>query len=83
MNIPAYLDANASVPPTKAAKEALNQSLAIIGNPSSPHTIGRAARRLRASAKLGSFRAFYPYILKARLTIYVFANSKTVEKLHR
>ena len=39
-----FLDANASVPPLPAAVAALQQA-ATLGNPSSPHARGRAARR--------------------------------------
>ena len=40
-----FLDANASVPSTAAARAALIEALAIVGNPSSTHSLGRAARR--------------------------------------
>lgn len=42
---PLYLDANASVPPCGAARAAAVQALDVPGNPSSPHALGRAARR--------------------------------------
>lgn len=45
------LDANASLPPIKAAKEALIASLDLEGNPSSPHRLGRASRRLLDQAR--------------------------------
>lgn len=45
------LDANASLPPTQAAKEALIRSLDLEGNPSSPHVLGRAQRRLLDQAR--------------------------------
>ena len=41
-----YLDANASVPPLPCAREAAAQALSVLGNPSSPHALGRAARRV-------------------------------------
>lgn len=39
------LDANASLPATTAAKDALIASLNLEGNPSSPHKLGRVCRR--------------------------------------
>jgi cysteine desulfurase len=42
---PLYLDANASVPPLPEAKRALAQAVEHVANPSSPHALGRAARR--------------------------------------
>ena len=45
LNQKIYLDANASVLPNQIAKDALLKSLNTIGNPSSPHAIGRLARQ--------------------------------------
>lgn len=42
---PLYLDANASMPPGAAARAAVLAALDVVGNPSSPHSLGRAARR--------------------------------------
>lgn len=41
-----YLDANASMPPIAAARAAAIAALDVVGNPSSPHALGRAARRV-------------------------------------
>lgn len=48
---PLYLDANASMPPTAAARAAAVAALDVIGNPSSPHALGRAARHLLDEAR--------------------------------
>src|SRR3989338_6997346 len=45
------LDANASLPPVKAAKEALIASVNLEGNPSSPHQLGRLQRRFLDQAR--------------------------------
>ncbi|MEI6806265.1 MAG: aminotransferase class V-fold PLP-dependent enzyme [Myxococcaceae bacterium] len=45
------LDANASLPATKAAKDALIASLDLSGNPSSPHQLGRMSRRRMDTAR--------------------------------
>lgn len=50
MKLPIYLDANASVPPIKEAKEALIAALDA-ANPSSPHVLGRQARILLDDAR--------------------------------
>lgn len=39
-----YLDANASCPPLDCATEAIKRALGNVGNPSSPHAMGRRAR---------------------------------------
>ncbi|MCX7930982.1 MAG: aminotransferase class V-fold PLP-dependent enzyme [Rhodovarius sp.] len=46
-----YLDANASEVPRPAALAAARAALEVIGNPSSIHAAGRAARRLREAAR--------------------------------
>ncbi|MEI6790318.1 MAG: aminotransferase class V-fold PLP-dependent enzyme [Myxococcaceae bacterium] len=46
------LDANASLPPIQAAKDALIRSLDLEGNPSSPHSLGRTQRRLLDQARV-------------------------------
>jgi cysteine desulfurase len=43
---PVNLDANASVPPLPEAREALLAAAEVGANPSSPHALGRAARRV-------------------------------------
>lgn len=48
---PLLLDANASVPPLAAARDALVRALDVTGNPSSPHAFGRAARRVLDEAR--------------------------------
>jgi len=46
-----YLDANASMPPVPAARAAALAALDVVGNPSSPHALGRAARCLLDEAR--------------------------------
>ncbi|HEY4219996.1 MAG TPA: aminotransferase class V-fold PLP-dependent enzyme, partial [Myxococcota bacterium] len=46
-----YLDANASVPPLACARQALVDAAALVGNPSSPHALGRAARAVLDTAR--------------------------------
>lgn len=46
-----YLDANASTPPLSQAKEALVKLVDQIGNPSSPHCLGRRARLVLDEAR--------------------------------
>lgn len=46
-----YLDANASCPPIKCARQALVKVLDNIGNPSSPHAMGRQARLILDDAR--------------------------------
>ena len=46
-----YLDANASVPPLPEARAALADAAAVVGNPSSPHGMGRRARALLDTAR--------------------------------
>jgi cysteine desulfurase len=48
---PIYLDANASEPALACALDAARRALDTTGNPSSPHAIGRAARRLLDEAR--------------------------------
>jgi cysteine desulfurase len=55
------LDANASLPPIKAAKDALVASLSLESNPSSPHQLGRSARRLMDQARLAVAQAMGGY----------------------
>lgn len=57
MKEPLYLDANASVPVLPEAKEALLSALELRGNPSSPHALGRRARRLLDEARRDVARA--------------------------
>lgn len=52
MENPIYLDANASAPPIEAAIQALSSSLNQLGNPSSPHLIGRQARKALDKARV-------------------------------
>ncbi|MBX6375569.1 MAG: aminotransferase class V-fold PLP-dependent enzyme, partial [Acetobacteraceae bacterium] len=47
----AYLDANATEPIRPAAREAVVAALDLVGNPSSVHGAGRAARRLLEAAR--------------------------------
>ncbi len=47
-----YLDSNASCPPIAKAKEALLKSMQAIGNPSSPHILGRRQRAKLDNARL-------------------------------
>lgn len=56
MSVPLFLDANASVPVLGESLEALRDALGVPGNPSSPHALGRAARRQldRARAQVAS-----------------------------
>ena len=49
--MPVYLDHNAAQPLTEAAKSRMSNALDIIGNPSSVHGFGRAARRLVEDAR--------------------------------
>jgi cysteine desulfurase len=46
-----YLDWNATAPMRPQAREALREALAVVGNPSSVHAEGRAARRLVEKAR--------------------------------
>ena len=46
-----YLDWNATTPMRRQARDALQEALALIGNPSSVHAEGRAARRLIEEAR--------------------------------
>lgn len=48
---PIYLDANASMPPLPGARAAAVAALDVVGNPSSPHALGRAARRVLDDAR--------------------------------
>jgi cysteine desulfurase len=48
---PLLLDANAGVPPLPAARAALIAALDVVGNPSSPHALGRRARRILDEAR--------------------------------
>lgn len=48
---PLYLDANASAPPVPEALEALRAAALVGANPSSPHALGRAARRILDDAR--------------------------------
>lgn len=48
-----FFDANASVPPSDVARAALLGALDVGGNPSSPHALGRAARRILDEARDG------------------------------
>lgn len=50
-HLPLLLDANASVPALAAARAALLAALDVPGNPSSPHALGRAARRVLDEAR--------------------------------
>lgn len=51
------LDANASLPPSYAAQQALCESSKFIGNPSSPHSIGRNIRRILDNARMNLAKA--------------------------
>ncbi len=51
MNRFIYLDANASMPALPVAKAALLAAMEVVGNPSSPHALGRQARRLLDEAR--------------------------------
>ena len=46
-----FLDANASVPPTKAALDRFSECVGQRGNPSAPHGLGRAMRRVLDQAR--------------------------------
>ncbi|MEO8715850.1 MAG: aminotransferase class V-fold PLP-dependent enzyme, partial [Acetobacteraceae bacterium] len=46
-----YLDANATEPIRPAARDAALAALSLVGNPSSVHADGRAARRLLEDAR--------------------------------
>lgn len=50
-HLPLLLDANASVPALAPARAALLAALDVPGNPSSPHALGRAARRVLDEAR--------------------------------
>ncbi|MGA9323142.1 MAG: hypothetical protein WBW06_18995 [Xanthobacteraceae bacterium] len=47
----AYFDWNATTPLRRQAHDALQEALALTGNPSSVHAEGRAARRLIEQAR--------------------------------
>lgn len=51
------LDANASLPPSFAARNALQESSKFVGNPSSPHSIGRNAKNIIDNARTNLARA--------------------------
>src|SRR5262245_20839634 len=51
MGIRAYLDWNATAPLRPAARAAMAAAMDVIGNPSSVHADGRAARRLVENAR--------------------------------
>lgn len=51
MNGAVYLDHNATAPVRPEAVEAVARTLSLVGNPSSVHTFGRAARRLVEEAR--------------------------------
>lgn len=46
-----FLDANSSTPPLPKAKQALLDALEVLGNPSSPHHVGRKARAVLDQAR--------------------------------
>ena len=46
-----YLDWNATAPLAPAAREAMTAAMAVLGNPSSVHGEGRAARRIVEEAR--------------------------------
>ena len=52
-----YLDWNATAPLAQAARAAMTEAIAVLGNPSSVHSEGRAARRLveEARARVAAF----------------------------
>ena len=52
-----YLDWNATAPLAQAAQTAMTEAIAVLGNPSSVHSEGRAARRLveEARARVAAF----------------------------
>lgn len=47
-----YMDANAGIPLTSTAKEAVLSAMELVGNPSSIHTSGRAARKVIEDTRL-------------------------------
>lgn len=51
MSVPVYLDFNATSPVRPEAVEAMTQALSRVGNPSSVHAAGRAARALLEKAR--------------------------------
>jgi len=51
MHSPVYLDHNATTPVRPEAAEAVARALSTVGNPSSVHAFGRAARRLLEEAR--------------------------------
>ena len=57
-----YLDWNATAPLSRAAQEAMAGAMAVLGNPSSVHSEGRAARRLveEARARVAAFAGAEP-----------------------
>ena len=57
-----YLDWNATAPLTRAAQTAMTEAMALLGNPSSVHSEGRAARRLveEARARVAAFAGAEP-----------------------
>jgi cysteine desulfurase len=52
MNNPIYMDANATTPPCAPAQAAMEAALRTIGNPSSVHGFGRAARAIVDRARV-------------------------------
>ncbi len=57
-----YMDWNATAPLAPAAREAMAEAMAVLGNPSSVHGEGRAARRLveEARARIAAFAGAAP-----------------------
>ena len=57
-----YLEWNATSPPAQAAQTAMTEAIAVLGNPSSVHSEGRAARRLveEARARVAVFAGAEP-----------------------
>ncbi len=57
-----YLDWNATAPLARAAQTAMTEAMAVLGNPSSVHSEGRAARRLveEARARIAAFAGTGP-----------------------
>lgn len=51
MTAPLYLDANATEPLRPEARRAVIEALDVVGNPSSVHALGRAARRVLEDAR--------------------------------
>ncbi|MYE59920.1 MAG: aminotransferase class V-fold PLP-dependent enzyme, partial [Alphaproteobacteria bacterium] len=57
-----YMDWNATAPLAPAARDAMAAAMAVLGNPSSVHGEGRAARRLveEARARVAAFAGAAP-----------------------